>query len=430
MKMRIFIFVACLLLLPFGPVFSQDDIGKKDTVSVLFQLESQITDENVNARNLSIRVGDSTANRFKPELEITAWNGECSFKIDLRTDTSRTITESITPPVEQDLNSRIEGQQDSVFSFEIYLRDDGNLEWEIVLACLPDTNVFAFKYEATGLTFAYQDTLTDDEKLWAERPDSVVGSYAVFHSDARNNWKDSTGDWHVYQTGKAFHIYRPKAVDSAGKEIWCDLRIADGEFKVTVDKKWLKNASYPVSIDPTIGYTTLGGSNNAATDYHHYINWVLTTTTGSGSWSLDSAYLGGRSTSSANGYGWINIWEKGSTVETTTHHLTCDTITIDQSDNTARWYGKSQSGSLSGSTTYITSVSAIANGSTTRHMFDTNTWGDSRLLEDTDATPPSNLTGAFTGSYRYSCYVVYSAGSAPTSSPIRRRRIIQKNMVF
>lgn len=30
---------------------------------------------------------------------------------------------------------------------------------------------------------------------------------------------------------------------------------------VTVDQKWLNKASYPVIVDPTFGYTTLGGTN-------------------------------------------------------------------------------------------------------------------------------------------------------------------------
>lgn len=68
-----------------------------------------------------------------------------------------------------------------------------------------------------------------------------------------------------YKAGKVFHIYRPKATDADGKEIWADLDIdeAKGTLTVTIDQSWLDSASYPVVIDPTFGYETIGGSQTS-----------------------------------------------------------------------------------------------------------------------------------------------------------------------
>ncbi|MBU2635312.1 hypothetical protein KJ841_02465, partial [Patescibacteria group bacterium] len=65
----------------------------------------------------------------------------------------------------------------------------------------------------------------------------------------------------------AFHIYRPKVYDAEGKEIWGELNIDEekGILTVIVDQNWLDNAVYPVVIDPTFGYTTLGASELALT---------------------------------------------------------------------------------------------------------------------------------------------------------------------
>ena len=111
---------------------------------------------------------------------------------------------------------------------------------------------------------------------------NVVGSYAVYHETNRNN---------NYKTGKVFHIYRPQVKDSKGNTIWGELSIVGNVLSVTVDQTWLDKANYPVVIDPTIGYTSIGGSNRAtATD----------------------AFIGPRRTASENGTITSITWYNGS----------------------------------------------------------------------------------------------------------------------
>ena len=99
----------------------------------------------------------------------------------------------------------------------------------------------------------------------ASRPENVVGSYAVYHQ-TRGRVNDSAGM--EYKTGKAFHIYRPEAIDRDGNKVWCDLSISEqtGTLTVTVPQPFLDTAMYPVRVDPTFGYTTAGSSSGFEQD--------------------------------------------------------------------------------------------------------------------------------------------------------------------
>ena len=84
----------------------------------------------------------------------------------------------------------------------------------------------------------------------------MIGSYAVYHKTKANHRVGSTN----YATGKAYHIYRPKALDANGVEQWAEIFYENGILSVTVPQKFLDDAVYPVRIDPTFGYTTQGAS--------------------------------------------------------------------------------------------------------------------------------------------------------------------------
>lgn len=145
---------------------------------------------------------------------------------------------------------------------EIHLYDkpdegeDGGFEFEWVLKEKPQNNTLEARFETKNLEFFYQGELTPDEIAFgASRPENVIGSYAAYFSGKRKRGME-------YRTGKAFHIYRPKAIDALGSETWCDLNINKNGKKltVTVPQSFLDNATYPVTVDPTFGYTSIGGS--------------------------------------------------------------------------------------------------------------------------------------------------------------------------
>jgi len=179
-------------------------------------------------------------------------------------------------------------------------------ELEVLLLEKPKKNKVEFTVETKGLKFYYQPELTQKEKDdGAFRPENVVGSYAVYHESKTNNIiypfdksgytldelnekvlseelvakinkKTSEVEYYTqgkkYRVGKAFHIYRPKIVDSAGTEVWGDLIVDTNKKVLTVEipQEFLDNAVYPVrhAAGLTFGYTSAGGSNLQVSYYH------------------------------------------------------------------------------------------------------------------------------------------------------------------
>jgi len=138
---------------------------------------------------------------------------------------------------------------------ETYLITDG-LEYMIILNEPQPTNVFSMTVEDEGLKWFYQPPLTEEYQyanethawnsegtILAYRPENIVESYAIYDGDI-----------------KFSHVYRPLVYDSDGSEIWGKLDYTNGVLSVTVDQKWLDKADYPVYVDPTFGYTTVGAS--------------------------------------------------------------------------------------------------------------------------------------------------------------------------
>lgn len=205
---------------------------------------------------ISIEIGDSKQAEFIPQAKIMRWDNETNFSIR-RDNGARSF-------VERDGKIVAEGADENVVIYELEpdeQNEDGGLEIEIELPRRPKTNVFEFTLQTKGLNFYYQPELTEKEKAeGASQPDNVIGSYAVYHATKRDN---RVGGKH-YKTGKAFHIYRPKAIDADGVEVWCELNIDEqaGVLTVTVPQDWLNRASYPVRVDPTFGYTSVGAAAN------------------------------------------------------------------------------------------------------------------------------------------------------------------------
>jgi len=138
--------------------------------------------------------------------------------------------------------------------------EDGGSKIEIILNQKPESNILRFPIETRGLEFRYQSNLTQEAiDNGFVRPENVVGSYAVYHENKRDHVVGQVN----YKTGKAFHIYRPLIYDSKGNETWgvLDLGSEIGYLSITIDPDWLNEAIYPVTVDPTIGYDTIGGSH-------------------------------------------------------------------------------------------------------------------------------------------------------------------------
>jgi len=134
--------------------------------------------------------------------------------------------------------------------------EGGVLKEQIVLdslAGVPDPAVFDVLVELPpGVTLHYQPALTQEEiDQGAVRPAPVVGSYAVF---------DGAG-------AKLGHIFRPFAETALGQRRWLDLTLSPHALgvvlRIVLDRgvlEALPPAAWPVVIDPTLGYTSIGAS--------------------------------------------------------------------------------------------------------------------------------------------------------------------------
>jgi hypothetical protein len=200
-----------------------------------------------------VEVGDRKQAEFYPQVKIKRWMNECNFSARLK-------TEHNNPEVVEE-EGKIKWKNGDIEAHFYELAADGEqleeggLEFEIVYKKKPKSNVVEFTIQTKGLDFFYQPPLTQAEiDRGDKQPENVVGSYAVYHKTKKNN---------RYKTGKAFHIYRPHVIDSDDNETWADLYVdvEAGTLEITVPQHFLDSAVYPVTVDPTLGYTSIGASN-------------------------------------------------------------------------------------------------------------------------------------------------------------------------
>ena len=191
--------------------------------------------------------------KAKPEIRFHKWNDEINLGL-----TYGAVKGAGNRPL---LSNKME-YKDTDQEVHDYPLADG-FEIEVVLKSKPATNIVTFtldNYES--LDFFYQPALTQQEiDEGAERPENVVGSYAIY-ANGKANYCTNCGTPN-YATGKIGHIYRPKIIDSAGTEVWGDLHIENGILSVTIPQDFLDNAVYPVRVDPTFGYASIGASSAA-----------------------------------------------------------------------------------------------------------------------------------------------------------------------
>lgn len=239
-----------------------------------------------------IKVGDTEIDLDTGEVTIYKWNREEYLKIK-NYESIKSYTK-IKDEYNLEFNSHkvniypVEKSHEKAVWFE-----DGGLEYELILDEKPITNTFIIPVQTSpDVEWWYQPPLNEepwgpgwivnettaispDGTIIHHRPPEVIGSYALYHASKIND---------KYTTGKIGHILRPKFIDGKNNSIWGELDYSNGQLSITVDSKWLETATYPVIIDPTIGYTSQGGSYSSLpydVNGRIYANyWWESTTTG------------------------------------------------------------------------------------------------------------------------------------------------------
>jgi len=352
-----------------------------------------------------VRIGGSLKNRFVPNINASKWDDECWLNIN--------FPDIVSKERERRRKGKTTIRLANNFH-RFYKKSDVNFEHEIVFAKRPLLDVVTFKLKfPPGLSFYFQPPLTSEEiARGCVRPPKVVGSYAVY-------WKNRNNK---YQAGKFCHIYRPELIDAGGRRCWCDLQIIPetNRMLVYMPKMWLNIARYPVLLDPTFGYTTIGGTG---------ATWFATTRilasasgapTSDGTVSKITVYMHTSGISRDFKVGLYTDSTGPSSLVATEQ----ETTGINIASGDVAWTDFSYTASITNGTTYWNCVAGSAD---TRLYYDSggNRYYDNHTYADAwPATYTIDSSGAFT----YSLYATYTA-TGGLSIPVamryfRNRRIV------
>lgn len=226
--------------------------------------DQQIDPYTEKAATYEVQIEGETVEiaKDRPEVKLNRWGGEESLTVKKSGDYGEakrgwfSRQQKWQKGIESVIVEPLKNEGENIANADT--QGEEGFKIDILLDEKPDTNVFTLELEGwEDLNFFYQPELTPEDIAAGDtRPDNVVGSYAVFHKSKRNHFEGSTN----YGTGKLYHIYRPKVLDSEGNDVWGQLGYESGILSVTVPQEFLDNAVYPVRVDPTFGYTTAGAS--------------------------------------------------------------------------------------------------------------------------------------------------------------------------
>lgn len=235
------------------------NIYKLDKVSLVLPAK----DEN----SAEIKVGESDAKEFTPNLEISRWDGEVSMKIEPDVSNVSASQKSLsfdgekikftTPDIEYNF-------------YDLSNSTNGIYEFETVFKSKPTTNIVSFDIKTTNVVFLYQPDVENNKYIGKDGkehfsiPENVIGSYSIYSQVLPFN------DNKIHSVGAAFTILRPQIIDADGNKVWGEMNINEKEKKmtITIPQDFLDKAVYPVIVDPTIAlvnHTTVTGQSGATT---------------------------------------------------------------------------------------------------------------------------------------------------------------------
>jgi hypothetical protein len=372
---------------------------------------------------IQAEVGDASSGQFRPHVKLKRWDGEVWLSVEFPS-----VLSGATRTVDQATETITWTRGDYVLKWyphpDLVAHPDGALEFEIILGKKPPTNKLTLNFDASGLQAFYQPPLTEEGpwpegatvtettvtdaegRVIAHRPPEIVGSYAVYF---RNPPRNVVGG-KLYGTGKAFHIERPFLRDAAGHTSWASMAI-DGQAKtliITADQAYLDSAVYPVAIDPTIGYTTILGSES----YNTANNIIADILTNTDAQTVDSITLYTKTNAGSNFKGLIVL----------ASNLNASLVGVGGAvlaDATYAWKTSTFSTppSLAAATSYWFGV--VIEKSNLYYKYDTTAAANEFAIDSTNsyATPaPPGTASYFTR--RISIYATYTEGGGSTALTI------------
>lgn len=366
-----------------------------------------VAKDNPKDRVEAVIGDDKQPDTFYPQVKIQRWDNEVNTSVRLKDDGLE--KESVTTDKEKIVWSK--GTKEVHF-YDLPVDEnnpEGGYEFEVILKGKPASNVIEFTLETKGLNFFYQPALTQKEiDEGVVRPENVVGSYAVYHK-TKGRMNDIAGM--EYKVGKAFHIYRPKVIDANGDSIWGELHIDEetGILTVTIDQAWLNSAVYPVIVDPTFGYTTLGST--VAYSYNDILGSLATGAAG----TVSKLSVGTKN----DGFMADTQNVKGVLVLHSSHEIVSNGVGIAVDvpvTSTAAWYDStfSTAPTISAVSYDLTSIAQGGGAAGPEYLYDTGSASDGFFDSSNSYTSPTNPTDgvhnhATFGDKLFSIYATYTA---------------------
>ena len=181
------------------------------------------------------------------------------------------------------------------------LYEEGGSDWTVIFSSKPNRNYWDLPISKLNLALLYQPALTEDFaqvdcEIWTPtyvktktglecfRPPEMIGGYVAYHKTLRNN---------SYKNGKIFNLLIPKATDKNGLTVFGsynrDAQITN-ILRVMLPQAFLDSAVYPVVVDPTFGYTSIGASSSGDADNYKQ-GATFTEPAGGGTITLMTAYV-------------------------------------------------------------------------------------------------------------------------------------------
>ncbi len=285
-------------------------------------------------------------------------------------------------------------------------RVDG-FEFEVIFDKKPASNEVALSTNLPKNVSAYYQAEIDFDTQYKTkmlRRHSVFKSLAIYHDAKRDN---------DYQTGKITHIYRPIAHDANGHSVFCDFKelegMKDGQrydlskgLTIKLPQDFIDSATYPVTVDPTFGYSTAGASSQSLLDTILATQQAPTSSGNLTSVSYYATTAGGSANDEGAVYDSVGSFNR---ITYTAENTVLGASWMTMVTNNLR--------SVTNGTNYILAVwgtSTAGYGSTRNLAYDSTVGKTSYSLSSTYVTDrwPDTLSGASTQSSRqYSIYASY-----------------------
>jgi hypothetical protein len=395
----------------------------------------KISDNDYNIEfneHARVQIGGGNGSSFSPDVRIERWGSECWIRLKARIGyVGKTPTE-VKDGSQKIIKLQVENSAKTERT-DVYALDDeegmeeGGLELEAIVYSKPTDGKVVWDYEdSENLDYLYQEpystaTLSpeddavvvtrDDTGGWdsesnkvVDIPDWAIGSYAVYQKN-RKILHNGAVETEKYKNGKVGHFRRPKLTDDESGQIWGELSIDTSKKTITVsapDSFW-DSATYPVKVDPTFGYTTIGAQQ---VSFEDTIIGRVANPGEAGEVSSIHAAL-------------HTTWDSGDYVKCALYVESSGALQSPQTEEKSSGHGTTAfvQFNVSGGTITVSDqdyVIATWTDNVVNLMRDTGISGDSQYENVTYGTWPS--TASWTASANiYSTYATYSTGVSITS---------------